>query len=89
MVKGVTRQIVMVRSPEAGLFEQAIFLLRADAADTQGVTDEEILRQARAAASRYMDTRTGRVRRRLRGLAWYLAGVGCGGLLVGALWLLC
>ena len=31
MVKGVTRQVVVVKSPDPKLFEQAIFLLREEA----------------------------------------------------------
>ena len=30
MVKGVTRQVVVVRCPDARYFEEATFLLRAD-----------------------------------------------------------
>jgi hypothetical protein len=47
MVKGVSRQVIVVRSPDEKLFEQAIFILKEDA---PGVTDEELLRQAKAAA---------------------------------------
>ena len=43
MVKGVSRQVIVVRSPDEKLFEQAIFILKEDA---PGVTDEELLRQA-------------------------------------------
>ena len=49
MVKGMTRQVVVVRAPDQRLFEQAIFLLRPDA-QTEGVSDTELLRQARQAA---------------------------------------
>ena len=31
MVKGINRQVIVVRSPDPSLFEQAIFLLRPDA----------------------------------------------------------
>ena len=47
MVKGVSRQVIVVRSPDKKLFEQAIFILKEDA---PGVTDEELLRQAQKAA---------------------------------------
>ena len=49
MVKGITKQVVVLRAPEPGLFEQAIFIVRSSA---DGVTQEELLRQARAAAGR-------------------------------------
>ena len=47
MVKGVSRQVIVVKSPDPKLFEQAIFILRADAAD---VTEEMLLTAARQAA---------------------------------------
>ena len=31
MVKGVTRQVIVVKSPDPKLFEQAIFIMREDA----------------------------------------------------------
>ena len=43
MVKGVSRQVIVVRPPDTKLFEQAIFLLR-DGADG-GISDEALLRQ--------------------------------------------
>ena len=52
MVKGVSRQVIVVRPPDTKLFEQAIFLLR-DGADG-GISDEALLRQARQAAGQYL-----------------------------------
>ncbi|MBE6942033.1 MAG: translation initiation factor 2 [Ruminococcaceae bacterium] len=46
MVKGITRQVYVVRSPDRALFEQAIFILREDAA---AVTDEMLLKEAQKA----------------------------------------
>ena len=37
MVKGVTRQVVVVRSPDPELFEQAIFIVRGDG--THGISE--------------------------------------------------
>ena len=31
MVKGISRQVIVVRSPDQKLFEQAIFILREEA----------------------------------------------------------
>ena len=50
MVKGISRQVVVVRAPDTKLFEQAIFLIRDGALPRQGVTEEDILREANAAA---------------------------------------
>ena len=49
MVKGVSRQVIVVHSPDRKLFEQAIFILRDDAPQ-QGITEEMLLREARQAA---------------------------------------
>ncbi len=49
MVKGVSRQVIVVQSPDRKLFEQAIFILREDAPE-QGITEEMLLREAQQAA---------------------------------------
>ena len=38
MVRGNTRQVIVVKSPDGKLFEQAFFLLREDALEHSGVT---------------------------------------------------
>ena len=43
MVKGISRQVIVVHSPDRKLFEQAIFILKEDA---PGVTDEALLKEA-------------------------------------------
>lgn len=48
MVKGVSRQVIVVQSPDRKLFEQAIFILRDDAS-RQGITEEMLLREAKQA----------------------------------------
>ena len=48
MVKGTSRQVIVVQSPDKEMFEQAIFIL-TDAAVSQGVTDEMLLKQANLA----------------------------------------
>ena len=45
MVKGISRQVIVVHAPSEELFDQAIFILK-DEAVTQGVTDEILLKQA-------------------------------------------
>ena len=46
MVKGVSRQVILVHSPDKKLFEQAIFILRDDAEE---VTEEMLLKEAEQA----------------------------------------
>lgn len=48
MVKGISRQVIVVHSPDPKLFEQAIFILKEDAAQS-GVTDEALLKEAEQA----------------------------------------
>lgn len=51
MVKGISRQVIMVRSPDPQLFEQAIFILK-DSAVKEGITDEMLLKEAKQAIGR-------------------------------------
>ena len=43
MVKGISRQVIVVHAPEPKLFEQAIFILREDA---ETVTDDQLMKEA-------------------------------------------
>lgn len=84
MVKGVSRRVIVVRSPDQQFFEQAIFLLREDVLHANAVTEEQVVRQARQAAARYVrSTAPGREGvERLPGWLWFLLGAGT----VCALW---
>ena len=46
MVKGISRQVILVSSLDKKLFEQAIFILRDDARE---VTEDELLKEAERA----------------------------------------
>lgn len=54
MVKGLSRRVVMVRFPEAGVFEQAIFVVRDDAAARKGVSAERVIQEACDAAQGFI-----------------------------------
>ena len=85
MVKGISKQVVVVRSLDTKLFEQAIFMIRDGAMARQGVTDEDILREANAAADAYLNDQMDVKQRPLLGkLIW----AACGALVTGAAWLL-
>lgn len=45
MVKGISRQVIVVQSPGPELFEQAIFILK-DSAVGEGITEEALLKEA-------------------------------------------
>ena len=79
MVKGISRQVIVVQSPDPQLFEQAIFILKDG---QKGVSDDALLKEAK----RLISTPRGNQRARL-----YLAGPvwACGGVLITcAVWLL-
>lgn len=79
MVKGISRQVIVVQSPEPKLFEQAIFIL-SDGAVEQGITDEMLLRQAQ----RIIRGGTPHTKAGLKGPLW-----ACGGaVLTGVVWLI-
>ena len=50
MVKGVSKQVILLRHPDAKLFEQAIFILREDA-EASNATEEALLKEATVAAN--------------------------------------
>lgn len=83
MVKGNTRQVIVVRSPDTKLFEQAIFLLKEDALEKNGVGERELLEQARRLADSYIKKEPRR-KRRLPPLFW----LSLGAVLVGLAWTL-
>ena len=78
MVKGITKQVIVVHAPEPKLFEQAIFILKEDAIQ-EGVTDEMLLKEAKKAVQQ-----GNRQSRMISGPLWACAGAG----FTGILWLL-
>ena len=79
MVKGTTRQVILVKGTGEKLFEQAIFLVRDDALRSGGVTEEALLQQARQVCAQTPPRLCLRAR-----LLWAC----CGALLTGFIWLL-
>ena len=82
MVKGISRQVIVVHSPDQKLFDQAIFILNDDAIGKDGITDEMLLKSA----DKLLRDSAGKNKRRktLYGPAW-----ACGGALtIGLAWLL-
>ena len=79
MVKGISKQIIVVQSPDRDLFDQAIFILK-DEAVTQGVTEELLLKEAK---------KTINIPSKKRQLRYYGPVWACGGaMLTGIAWLL-
>lgn len=59
MIKGVAKRVIVVKSPDPKVFEEAIFIVREDYMKTAGVTRSQLLSEARRAAGIY----TGSMRR--------------------------
>ena len=57
MVKGISRRVIVVDSPDPHIFEQAIFIVRNDAASGGGgVTSQQLVDQAVRIARNYTRT---------------------------------
>ena len=85
MVKGTTRQVMVVKTPDTGLFEQAIFLLKEDSLEKQGITEWHILEEVkRISGSVAEGSKRPRGVHRLPPLVW--CGIGAG--LTAIAWLL-
>ena len=82
MVKGISRQVIVVQSPEPKMFEQAIFILR-DEVIGDGITDDALLKEAQAAI-RGFDKQSRKRHFYLYGAVWASGGA----LLTGLAWLL-
>ena len=78
MVKGTSRQVIVVHAPEEKLFDQAIFILRENAIGEGGISDEALLREARG----YLEVPDRRRKKWLHnGPLWGAAGAGAAWLL--------
>ena len=86
MVKGISRRVVVVDSPDQRYFEQAIFIVRNDAAG-EGVTAQALVEEAKRVARNYAGGDHGRFSRAWRELtpAVYTL-IGAGG--IGLAWML-
>lgn len=77
MVKGITRQVILVKSPDPKLFEEAIFIVKEEALAREGVSADHVLKEARQAADGYL--KQGRAWNRrmepLPNLLWIAAGM--------------
>ena len=73
MVKGITRQVILVKSPDPKLFEEAIFIVKEEALAREGVSADQVIREA---ADGYLRrSRAWNARdRQLPGPAWGAAG---------------
>ena len=87
MVKGISRRVIVVDSPDPHIFEQAIFIVRNDAATGGGVTSQQLVDQAVRIARNYVRTHGGTVPAR-RFSAPMLWAALLGASAIGLIWLL-
>ena len=82
MVKGISRRVVVVEAPDQRFFEQAIFIVRNDAAG-EGVSSRELVEEARRVARNYAGGDHGRFAQKWRELSpmvYTLMGAAASGL---------
>ena len=72
MVKGISRQVIVVQAPDPKMFEQAIFILKEDAVG-EGITDDALLKEAQQAIRGY-DKQSKKRHFYLYGAVWAAAG---------------
>jgi hypothetical protein len=82
LVKGISRRVVVVDSPDPDLFEQAIFIIRNDSAE--GVSSQQLVDHAVRIAKNYSRTHAA-PRRRFRPTP--LAAALAGAAVIALLWL--
>ena len=78
MIRGTSRRVIVVDSPDTELFEQAIFIVRSDASSRSGVTQQRLVDEAcRVARScGRTQTRTRSLLRRGSPALWGCVGAG-------------
>lgn len=82
MVKGISRQVIVVQGAEPKMFEQAIFILKENAVG-EGVTDDALLKEAQEAIRGY-DKPARKRHFYLYGAVWAAGGA----LVTGLVWLM-
>ena len=66
VVKGISKRVIVVKSPDPKIFEQAIFIIREDYPGQTGISEQELMRQAREAVGSCLP----RSRRQSRLMPW-------------------
>ena len=76
MVKGVSRRVIVIKSPDKNVFEEAIFIVREDAL-RKGVTRDELVREAQQVSNEYLSAnKKKKSTKKLPGLVYALMGAG-------------
>ena len=86
MVRGTSRRVIVVDSPDTELFEQAIFIVRADAATRSGLTAQKLVDEACRVARSCGGARPRSRNLLRRGSPALWCGIGAGG--IALIWLI-
>ena len=86
MVKGTTRQVIVLKPTDTKLYEQAIFLMKEDALERHGVSERQFLEEAQKLCESYCTKPAEKKPKApiLRPLLWSAVGA----VLTGFAWLL-
>lgn len=89
VVKGTARRIIVVKSPDPKVFEEAIFIVREDYMRSPGITQTRLLDEARQAANGYLgNMRSKRTPKTRTGLLIAISSLGGTGVAFAAMKLL-
>lgn len=75
MVKGIHKRVIVVKSPDPKLFEQAIFIMKENSF-TDGLTQDDVLQEAQQVATRYLKESRGisKLTKHIPAPIWMAAG---------------
>lgn len=54
MIKGISKRVIVVKSPDRRFFEEAIFIVKEGIAGVPGVTAEQVVEEARKVADGFV-----------------------------------
>lgn len=86
LVKGISRRVIVVDSPDPHIFEQAIFILNNDATAGGGISSQQLVDQAVRIAKSYARTHVDPPKKRFHLTPWVSALLG--GAAISIVWLL-
>lgn len=74
MLKGISRRVIVVKSPDRRYFEEAIFIVKEGALGTDGVTAEQVVEEARRVADGFVKKSQRKWFQRLPATAYMVVG---------------
>lgn len=83
VVKGTTKRVIVVKSPDPKIFEQAIFIVKEDYLGKEGANPSDVLKEARRVADDYIRgsvSSAGNLFSRLPPPVFAAMGAGCAGI---------